>query len=129
FDEAAEALARLSQLPEAPTQQRLMSGIAAVDLYENRLRKLDKALEVLLTLHRSGLSTLPVRERLARAAARSESWDAATAVLEELMQQRETREGRVEAARLAMVLYRDKMGAAARAEQAALRLLSEAPDD
>ncbi|HVW29053.1 MAG TPA: tetratricopeptide repeat protein [Polyangiaceae bacterium] len=129
FDEAAEALARLSELPEAPTQQRLMSGVAAVDLYENRLGKLDKALEVLLTLHRSGLSTLPVRERLARAAARSESWEAATAVLEELMEQRDTREGRAEAARLAMVLYRDKLGAAARAEHAALRLLSEVPDD
>jgi tetratricopeptide (TPR) repeat protein len=129
FAEAAEALARLSRLSEAPTQQRLMSGIAAVDLYENRLQERDKALDVLLTLHRSGLSTLPVRERLARAAARSESWEAATAVLEELMEQRETREGRVEAARLAMVLYRDKLGAAPRAEHAALRLLSEAPDD
>jgi tetratricopeptide (TPR) repeat protein len=129
FDEAAEALARLSRLNEAPTQQRLMSGIAAVDLYENRLGQRDKALDVLITLHRSGLSTLPVRERLARAAARSESWEAATAVLEELMLQRDTREGRIEAARLAMVLYRDRLGVAERAEQAALRLLSEAPDD
>ncbi len=129
FDEAAEALSRLSRLNEAPTQQRLMSGIAAVDLYENRLGQHDRALDVLITLHRSGLSTLPVRERLARAAARSQSWEAATAVLEELMEQRETREGRVEAARLAMVLYRDKLGAAARAEHAALRLLQEAPDD
>ena len=48
-----------------------VSGIAAVDLYENRLGRVDKALDVLITLHRSGLSTLPVRERLARSAARS----------------------------------------------------------
>jgi tetratricopeptide (TPR) repeat protein len=129
FNEAAEALSRLAQLGEAPTQQRLMSGIAAVDLYENRLGQRDRALEVLVTLHRSGLSTLPVRERLARAAARAESWETATSVLEELMQQRDTREGRIEAARLAMVLYRDKLGAPARAEQAALKLLSEAPAD
>ncbi|HEX4335906.1 MAG TPA: hypothetical protein VH062_08335 [Polyangiaceae bacterium] len=129
FDEAAEALSRLSGLGEAPTQQRLMSGIAAVDLYENRLGQLDKALDVLITVHRSGLSTMPVRERLARAAARSQSWEAAAAVLEELMEQRDSREGRVEAARLAMVLYRDKLAAPARAEHAALRLLSEAPDD
>jgi len=111
FNEAAEALSRLARLGEAPTQQRLMSGIAAVDLYENRLGQRDRALEVLVTLHRSGLSTLPVRERLARASARAEAWDTATSVLEELMQQRDTREGRIEAARLAMVLYRDKLAA------------------
>jgi lipopolysaccharide biosynthesis regulator YciM len=129
FADAAEKLARLAELSEAPTQQRLMSGIAAVDLYENRLGRVDRAKEVLLGLHRAGLATLPVRERLARAAAKTESWETATEILEELATQRETPEGRVEAARLAMVLYRDRMGDARRAEHAVEMLLGEAPDD
>ncbi|HVU04923.1 MAG TPA: tetratricopeptide repeat protein [Polyangiaceae bacterium] len=129
FEEAAEKLARLASLSAAPAQQRLMSGIAAVDLYENRLGRVDRALEVLSGLHRSGLSTLPVRERLARAAAKAESWERATEVLEELMGQRDTREGRIEAARLAMVLYRDRLSSPGRAEKAVERLLAEAPDD
>ena len=93
-----------------------MSGIAAVDLYENKLRETDKALEVLVELHQSGLSTLPVRERLARAAAKtSVAGRHATQILEELMKERPTSEGRIEAARLAMAIWRDKLTAAARA--------------
>src|SRR6185436_1393830 len=65
FAEAAQSLARLASLTNAPTQQRLMSGIAAVDLYENRLNQLQQALDVLVGLHRSGLATLAVKERLA----------------------------------------------------------------
>jgi tetratricopeptide (TPR) repeat protein len=129
FAEAAESLARLATLAEAPAPQRLMSGIAAVDLYENRLGQADQALSVLVKLHQAGLATLPVRERLARAAAKTESWETATRVLEELMAQRETPEGRIEAARLAMAIYRDRLAAPARAEGAVTRLLQEAPAD
>ncbi|MEJ7733186.1 MAG: tetratricopeptide repeat protein, partial [Polyangiaceae bacterium] len=129
FADAAPLLGRLSANPEAPTQQRLMSGIAAVDLYENKLGEHAKALEVLVGLHRAGLSTLPVRERLAKAAAKTGSWREATAILEQLMTERESREGRIEAARLAMVIWRDKLGEAIRAESAVHRLLDEQPDD
>ncbi len=129
FEDAAEKLARLAALMAAPSQQRLMSGIAAVDLYENRLGKVDRALEVLVALHRGGLATLPVRERLARVAAKRESWDTATEILEELMGQRETREGRIEAARLAMAVYRDRIGEPRRAARAVERLLQESADD
>lgn len=129
YAEAARNLARLAELGEAPEKQRLMSGIAAVDLYENKLGDSMRALEVLVALHAAGLSTLPVRERLARAAAKTEAWSHATAILEELMQERPTREGRIEAARLAMAIWRDKIGDPARAERAAAKLLSEAPDD
>jgi hypothetical protein len=45
------------------------------------------------------------------------------------MVEREKREGRIEAARLAMAIYRDKLGAAPRAKEAVKKLLSESPDD
>ncbi|MFZ5894285.1 MAG: tetratricopeptide repeat protein [Myxococcota bacterium] len=129
FEEAAENLSRLAEHPEAPQQQRLMSGVAAVDLYEGRLKNLPRALEVLSALYRAGLSTLPVRERLARTAARAEAWEQATEVLEQLMNERETSAGRIEAARLAMAIYRDELRMPEAAEAAASRLLEEAPDD
>jgi len=129
FADAAPYLARLAKIDEAPKQQRLMSGIAAVDLFENKLGQPDKALEVLLHLHRSGLSTLPVRERLARVAIRAGAWGEATSILEELMTERDKREGRIEAARLGMTLWRDKLNVPVRAEAAVTKLLDEAPDD
>ena len=129
FAEAAENLARLGALEEAPAQQRLMSGIAAVDLYENKLDDVYAALDVLANLHRARLSTLAVRERLARAAARAESWAQATEALELLMNERDSSAGRIEAARLAMVIHRDRLNDNARAEAATARLLSELPDD
>jgi cellulose synthase operon protein C len=129
FEGAAKNLARLSMLDEAPAQQRLMSGVAAVDLYENKLHDTAKALEVLVGLHRNGLSTLPVRERMARAAAKTGSWDHATSILEELMNERSTPEGRIEAARLAMAIWRDKKGQPLQADKAASKLLYESPED
>ena len=129
FDEAAENLSRLAEHPEAPQQQRLMSGMAAVDLYEGRLKNLQRALEVLTGLYRGGLSTLPVRERLARTAARAEAWEQATEVLEQLMNERETEAGRIEAARLAMAIYRDELHMPEAAEAAAAKLLEESPAD
>lgn len=129
FSDAADYLGRLSKIKEAPTQQRLMSGIAAVDIYENKLSAPDKALNVLVGLHEAGLSTPPVRERLARVAARTGAWPRATAILEQLMQEREKREGRMEAARLAMAIWRDKLKEPLKAEAAVTKLLDESNDD
>ncbi|MEI9951033.1 MAG: tetratricopeptide repeat protein [Pseudomonadota bacterium] len=129
FAEAAENLARLAALDEAPAQQRLMSGIAAVDLYENKLDDTYAALDVLSNLHKAGLGTLPVRERLARAAARAEAWAQATEALELLMTERDSSAGRAEAARLAMVIHRDRLNDTAGAELATRQLLREEPDD
>ncbi|HEY3595168.1 MAG TPA: hypothetical protein VGL13_14885, partial [Polyangiaceae bacterium] len=129
FAAAAESLSRLAELSDAPPQQRLLSGVAAADLYENKLNDTPKALEVLVTLHESGLSTLPVRERMARAAAKIGSWDRATEILHELMTDRTTSEGRIEAARLAMAIFRDKLDRPLDAGQAVARLLEESPAD
>lgn len=129
FEEAAESLSRLAGLSEAPAQQRLMSGIAATDLYENKLGLLDRAEAVLLALYRAGLSTLTLRERLARLSMKLENWALVAELFEELMSQRETREGRIEAARLALGIRRDRLGTPDRAAEAAEKLLEEAPDD
>jgi cellulose synthase operon protein C len=129
FAEAATCLSRLALLDDAPAQQRLMSGVAAVDLYENKLNDTPKALEVLVALHTAGLSTLPVRERMARAAAKAGSWDHATNILEELMNERTNKEGRIEAARLSMAIWRDKLKEPVRAAKAITKLLDEAPED
>jgi tetratricopeptide (TPR) repeat protein len=129
FQEAAEKLARLACVEAAPPKNRVTAGVAAVDLYENKLGRHDLALEVLVALHEARLTTLPVRERLARAAARSGAWAEATTILEELMLERSEREGRIEAARLAMAIHRDRMMSPATAIGAATKLLEEAPTD
>ncbi len=129
FAEAAENLARLSTLSDAPVKQRLMSGVAAIDLYEKKLDEPGKALDVLTSLYHQGLSTLPVRERLARASARAESWEQATEVLEQLMNERDSKQGRVEAARLAMAIHRDRLQKPAGAVRAVVKLLSEEAAD
>jgi len=129
FEEAATSLARLAMLDGAPARNRVTAGVAAVDLYENKLDRHDKALEVLLSLHRAKLSTLPVRERLARAAARTGAWNEATAMLEELMNERAERQGRIEAARLSMGIHRERLGRPEGATAAIIKLLEESPAD
>jgi tetratricopeptide (TPR) repeat protein len=129
YGEAAEHLARLSKVSAAPPKNRVTAGITAVDLYENKLNRFDLALDVLLHLNRAKLTTLPVRERIARAAARTGTWQEALPILEGLMRERESREGRIEAARLAMAIYRDKIRAPEKAIAVVEKLLSEAPSD
>jgi tetratricopeptide (TPR) repeat protein len=129
FEQAAISLGRLAVLDAAPAKNRVTAGVAAVDLYENKLNQFDKALEVLLALHRAKLSTLPVRERLARAAARTGTWKEATAILEELMNERPTPDGRIEAARLAMAIHRDRLNDPQGAARAVVKLLEESSID
>jgi len=129
FADAAVSLTRLATLETAPAKSRVTAGVAAVDLYEKKLDKPEAALQVLLALHRANISSLPVRERLARAAARTGSWKEATSILEELMNERPEAEGRVEAARLAMAIHRDRLGDRQGAVAAVVKLLEEQPAD
>jgi cellulose synthase operon protein C len=129
FEEAASHLAELAAQPQAPTQQRLMSGVAAVDLFENKLKDPVRALAVLTALHSARLSTLPVRERLAKVATKAGAFDQAVAALELLMNERDSRDGRIQAARLALAIYRDKLKQPAAARAAVEKLLAESPDD
>jgi cellulose synthase operon protein C len=127
YAEAAESLGRLAKIEATPPKNRVTAGIAAVDLYENKLQRFDLALDVLLTLHKAKLTSMPVRERLARAAARAGAWTDATAILEELMNDRPTPAGRIEAAQLAMAIHRDRLNDASGAMPAIVKLLGESP--
>ncbi len=129
YAEAADRLSRLAALDQAPPKNRVTAGVAAVDLFENKLEQPKRAVELLVMLHGAGLSTLPVRERLAKSAARAGEWEPATAILEQLMDEREEREGRLDAARLAMTIHRDKIGDKARAAPSVTKILSEIPGD
>ncbi len=129
FEDAAVSLGRLAMLDAAPPKNRVTAGVAAVDLYENKLGKPEAALELLVALHRAGLSTLPVRERLARAAARTGAWTEATGILEVLMVERPDPKARIDAARLAMAIHRDRLGNAQGAAAAIVKLLEEEPAD
>ena len=129
FEEAATALAQLAMLDSAPAKSRVTAAVAAVDLYENKLNRFDRSLGVLLSVHKAKISTLPVRERLARAAARTGSWREATTILEELMLERPEPEGRAEAARLAIAIHRDRLNNLQGAEAAIVKLLEEVPAD
>lgn len=129
FAGAAPIMARLSRNKDAPRQERLVSGITACEFYDTKLNQPDKALEVLVDLQNAGLSTLAVRERLARAAAKTGAWNAATEMFETLMNERDTAAGRIEAARLSLAIWRDKLKDSKGAQKAAQKLLDEAPDD
>ncbi|NUP13457.1 MAG: hypothetical protein HOW73_46055 [Polyangiaceae bacterium] len=129
FAGAAPIMARLSRNKEAPRQERLVSGITACEFYENKLNQPDRALEVLMDLQKAGLSTLAVRERLARAAAKTGAWQPAIEMFETLMDERDTPAGRIEAARVSLTIWRDKLKNPVGAQRAAQRILEEAPDD
>ncbi|HEU4404181.1 MAG TPA: hypothetical protein VFS43_02640 [Polyangiaceae bacterium] len=129
YGEAAEAFARLATLDEAPAKQRLMSAVAAADLFEKRLERPDRALESLLGLRDAGLATLAIREKLAALAAKTGAWQEAATMFEDLMEQRDAPPGRVAAARSALALWRDRVGSPSRALKAAECLLRELPGD
>jgi tetratricopeptide (TPR) repeat protein len=129
YAEAAACLAQLAARDDASAAERLTSGLAAVDLMENQLGATSQALQVLLSLHRAGLSQLSLRERLARAAAKSQAWDDAVIVLEQLMFERLTSEERAEAARLALAIHRDRRHDSRAAGPAARALLRILPED
>ncbi len=127
--DAAKYLDRLARLEAAPHKQRTMSGLAAADLFDGKLNSPEMAVSVLLVLESAGLAGLACRERLARAAARCENWHLAGETLLSLAEERETSKGRVEAARLALGIYRDRIGEPAESLPAIRRILIEVPDD
>jgi hypothetical protein len=129
FERAARELAALARSDAAPKQERLVSGTTAADLFENKLASPAEAVAVLRALNVAGIGTTAVRERLVRAAARAGEWREATAMLERLMAERDSIAGRLEAARLALAIWRDKLREPTGAKSAVELLLEARPDD
>jgi hypothetical protein len=129
YAEAADHLARLATRADAPQEQRLVCGLAAVDLLEDKLDATTQALAVLANLQHAGLDSVGVRERLSRSAAKSGAWDEAVSALEQLMFERDTALGRAEAARLALAIHRDRRHDPGSAGRAAKVLLGILPGD
>lgn len=124
---AAGVLARLASHASAPEAQRILSGLASADLYEQRLGELGRALEVLESLERDGLGTEPVLERLAFASLRAERWAIAARCLEQLLEEASSAEARTTAATFLLALYRDQLSAPERAVQVAEQILDFRP--
>lgn len=129
YGEAVERLSRLAACESAPREQRLVSGLMAVDLCDDHLGDAPRALGLLARLERAGLATVAVRERWARAAARSGAWGEAAGLFERLMVERATPAERAEAARLALTIRRDELNDPAAAGPAAQALLDIVPGD
>jgi hypothetical protein len=129
YGEAVERLSRLADSEAATREQRLASGLMAVDLCESHLDAVPRALEILARLERAGLATVAARERWARAAARSGAWSEAAGLFERLMFERSTPEERAEAARLALSIRRDELDDPGAAGPAAKVLLELVPGD
>lgn len=129
WPEAAETFGRLAEHEGAPAQQRLISGVAAADISEKRLNDPKRALALLVGLHGVGLSTAPVRERIATLAVRTEAWSTAASMFAVLMNERDAKDGRIDAARQAMRIYLDKLDDQDDARAAVRKLLEEDPRD
>jgi hypothetical protein len=129
YDDAARYLAQLARQKDAPVKQRLMGGLAAADLFDKKLNHPAFAKDILLDLHREGHSTDALRERLASLAVAVNDFRLALELLEGLMANRSTSDGRADAARLAMVICRDKLETPGLAALAVDRLLAEIPGD
>jgi cellulose synthase operon protein C len=129
FDEAARFLSQLSRLDEAPLKQRLMGAMAAADLFDKKLGRPTFARDILLELYRQGHAPLALRERLAQVAVKAKAPELAVEVLETLFDERPTKESRVEVARLALAICRDKLDSPSRAIRAVDCLLTEIPTD
>jgi len=127
--DACKYLDQLARLDSAPDKQRLMSAMAAADIYQSKLSQPERAVSLLLVLRDSRLGTLAVRERLARCAAQAENWKLSSEVSLGLAKDRETSAGRVEAARLALSICREKLLTPSAALPAVKCIFTEIPAD
>ncbi len=128
-DRAAPALVRIAEHEGAPEEQRWMSGLAAADLYDQRLHDPARALTLLVSIAQHGLTPFPLTERIARTAARAKRWPEAAQAFAHLIEERTDSGGRAEAARILLAIQRDQLHSEGGALDAACALLREQSDD
>src|SRR5690606_27295323 len=104
-------------------------GLAAADLYEQKLSRAERALPVLHSLQEAGLGGAALSERMGFAALRAQDWEQAVASFERLLEQATSSANRWTAATFLLALYRDQVPSRERALDAARVLLQERPSD
>ncbi|MGC4066553.1 MAG: tetratricopeptide repeat protein [Polyangiaceae bacterium] len=129
FDDAARFLAQLSSMAEAPLKQRIMSALAAADLFDKKLGRSNFARDILLDLYRTQPTPPALKERLAQIAVKIEAYPLAVDVLESLLVDLPDQDARIDTARLVLALCRDKLDQPARAERAVELILEQFPTD
>src|SRR5690606_8643632 len=129
YSRAAAELAQLAAMPHAPAEQRHLSALAAVDLYETQLGDVDSAVKVLNSMEGAPGDRLLIKERLAKTVARASRWHDAVWLLGELSEERKTAAERAEAARLRLAILRDKLDLPGQSLDAVATLLRHRPGD
>lgn len=129
YERAASELTELAKLPNAPAEQRRLSAITAIDLYDTKLGNLDGALEAFQLVRDVPGNLQPLLEHLVSACARQRRWQDAVRLLDDLQTHGSTGKARSDAARLHMAILRDELGQPEQAVNSVRTLLSELPGD
>jgi cellulose synthase operon protein C len=129
YGRAALELAELAGLENAPAEQRHLSAMTAIDLFDNRLGDLDGALRAFGLVRNVPGNLQPLIEHLVAACARHHRWEDAVALLEDLQVHSTTPSERAEAARLELAILRDELDQPSRAITSVRTLLTELPGD
>jgi cellulose synthase operon protein C len=129
FGRAAVELSELAGLPNAPAEQRQLSAMTAIDLFDNRLDDLTGALATFELVRDVPGNVQPLLEHLVAACARRRRWDEAVTLLEDLQLHGKSSHDRAEAARLELAILRDELDKPDRALGSVRTLLKELPGD
>lgn len=129
FGRAAVELSELAGLASAPPEQRQLSAMTAIDLFDNKLGDLDGALRTFGLVRDVPGNLQPIIEHLVAACARHQRWEDAVALLEDLQTHSKTPSDRAEAARLELAILRDELDQPNRAFTCVRTLLTELPGD
>lgn len=129
YGRAAVELSELAGLPNAPAEQRHLSAMTAIDLFDNRLDDLAGALTTFELVRDIPGNLQPLLEHLIAACARRRRWDEAVRLLEDLQLHGKSPHDRAEAARLELAILRDELDKPDRALGSVRTLLRELPGD
>lgn len=129
YGRAALELAELAGLSNAPPEQRHLSAMTAIDLFDTKLGDLDGALRTFGLVRDVPGNLQPLIEHLVAACARHQRWEDAVSLLEDLQIHSATPTDRAEAARLELAILRDELDQPDRALTSVRTLLTELPGD
>ncbi len=129
YGRAASELSELAGLPNAPPEQRHLSAMAAIDLFDNRLNDISGALNAFNSVRDVPGNLQPLLEHLVAACARHRRWEDAVTLLEDLQVHANSATDRAEAARLELAILRDELDQPERALGSVRTLLTEVAGD